>query len=91
MKHDYLPRKVSHRTLFSFANAWNEVLFAFIFLTSETLFTLPVGLQQLVFGNIYPRGQRMGASLLIAPRIVIMYTYAQRYIVEGLTAGSVKG
>jgi multiple sugar transport system permease protein len=78
-------------TLFSFTNAWNEFLFAFIFLTSENLFTLPVGLQQLVFGDIYPWGQLMGASLLMALPVVIMYTYAQKYMVEGLTAGSVKG
>ena len=55
------------------------------------MFTLPVGLQQLVFGDIYPWGQLMGASLLMALPVVIMYTYAQKYMVEGLTAGSVKG
>ncbi len=78
-------------TLFSFTNAWNEFMFAFVFLTSENLFTLPVGLQQLVFGDIYPWGQLMGASLLMAIPVVIIYTYAQKYMVEGLTAGSVKG
>jgi multiple sugar transport system permease protein len=78
-------------TLFAFTNAWNEFLFAFVFITSETLFTLPVGLQQLVFGDIYPWGQLMGASLLMAIPVVIMYIYAQKYMVEGLTAGSVKG
>jgi multiple sugar transport system permease protein len=78
-------------TLFAFTNAWNEFLFAFVFLTSEDLFTLPVGLQQLVFGDIYPWGQLMGASLLMAIPVVVMYIYAQKYMVEGLTAGSVKG
>jgi multiple sugar transport system permease protein len=77
--------------LFSFTNAWNEFLFAFVFITRETLFTLPVGLQQLVFGDIYPWGQLMAASLLMAIPVVIIYTLAQRYMVEGLTAGSVKG
>jgi multiple sugar transport system permease protein len=77
--------------LFSFTNAWNEFLFAFVFITKETLFTLPVGLQQLVFGDIYPWGQLMGASLLMAIPVVIIYTFAQKYMVEGLTAGSVKG
>jgi multiple sugar transport system permease protein len=77
--------------LFSFTNAWNEFLFAFVFITKERLFTLPVGLQQLVFGDIYPWGQLMGASLLMAIPVVIIYTFAQKYMVEGLTAGSVKG
>src|SRR5262245_53452114 len=78
-------------TLFAFAHAWNEFLFAFVFITSESLKTLPVGLQLLVFGDIYPWGQLMGASLLMAIPVVIVYIYAQRYLVEGLTAGSVKG
>jgi len=78
-------------TLFSFTNAWNEFLFAFVFITSESLKTLPVGLQLLVFGDIYPWGMMMGAALLMAIPVVVLYTYAQKYMVEGLTAGSVKG
>ena len=78
-------------TLFAFTNAWNEFLFAFVFITSDSLKTLPVGLQLLVFGDIYPWGQLMAASLLMAIPVVCVYIYAQRYLVEGLTAGSVKG
>jgi multiple sugar transport system permease protein len=78
-------------TLFAFTNAWNEFLYAFIFLTSETLITLPVGLQKLVFADIYPYGQLMAASLIMSIPVVIMYIFAQRFVVEGLTAGSVKG
>ncbi|NJM41359.1 MAG: carbohydrate ABC transporter permease [Anaerolineae bacterium] len=78
-------------TLFAFTNAWNEFLFAFIFLTSDNLITLPVGLQKLVFADIYPYGQLMAASLIMSIPVVLMYTFAQRFLVEGLTAGSVKG
>jgi multiple sugar transport system permease protein len=78
-------------TLFAFTNAWNEFLFAFVFITSEHLKTLPVGLQLLVFGDIYPWGQLMAASLLMAVPVVMIYIFAQRFLVEGLTAGSIKG
>jgi multiple sugar transport system permease protein len=78
-------------TLFAFTNAWNEFLFAFVFITSENLKTLPVGLQLLVFGDVYPWGQLMSASLLMAIPVMLIYIYAQRYLVEGLTLGSVKG
>jgi multiple sugar transport system permease protein len=78
-------------TLFAFTNAWNEFLFAFVFITSESLRTLPVGLQSLVVGDILPWGQLMAASLLMAIPVVILYIYAQRYLVEGLTVGGVKG
>jgi multiple sugar transport system permease protein len=78
-------------TLFAFTNAWNEFLFAFVFITSDSLKTLPVGLQLLVFGDIYPWGQMMAASLMMAIPVVVVYTYAQRFLVDGLTVGSVKG
>lgn len=77
-------------TLFAFTNAWNEFLFAFVFITSEHLKTLPVGLQLLVFGDVYPWGQLMAASLLMAIPVMLVYIYAQRYLVQGLTAGGVK-
>lgn len=77
--------------LIAFTNAWNEFLYAFIFLTSERLITLPVGLQKLVFADIYPYGQLMAASLIMSIPVVAVYIFAQRFLVEGLTAGSVKG
>ncbi len=77
--------------LIAFTNAWNEFLYAFIFLTSEQLITLPVGLQKLVFADIYPYGQLMAASLIMSIPVVAVYIFAQRFLVEGLTAGSVKG
>lgn len=78
-------------TLFAFTNAWNEFLFAFVFITSESLRTLPIGLQSLVVGDILPWGQLMAASLLMAIPVVIIYVFAQRFLTEGLTVGSVKG
>ncbi len=78
-------------TLFAFTNAWKEFLFAFVFITRETLMTLPVGLAQTIFGDIYPWGMLMAASLLISIPVVIFYMYGQRFMVAGLTAGSVKG
>ncbi|MHA6297058.1 ABC transporter permease [Devosia sp. CAU 1758] len=78
-------------TLFAFTNAWNEFLFAFVFITSESLRTLPIGLQSLVVGDILPWGKLMAASLLTAIPVAILYVYAQRFLSEGLTVGAVKG
>lgn len=77
--------------LFTFTNAWNEFLFAFVFISKEGLKTLPVGLQSMIFGDIYPYGQLMAASILLAVPVALLYSYAQRFLVEGLTAGGVKG
>jgi multiple sugar transport system permease protein len=78
-------------TLFSFTAAWKEFLFAFVFISSQNLMTLPVGLAQKIFGDIYPWGLLMAASLIISIPVVIFYMYGQRFMVAGLTAGSVKG
>ncbi len=78
-------------TLFAFTTAWNEFLFAFVFITSESLRTLPIGLQSLVVGDILPWGKLMAASLLTAIPVAVLYIYAQRYLTEGLTVGGVKG
>ena len=78
-------------TLFAFTNAWNEFLFAFVFITSESLRTLPIGLQSMVVGDILPWGELMAASLLTAVPVAVLYIYAQRFLAEGLTVGGVKG
>lgn len=78
-------------TLFAFTNAWNEFLFAFVFITSESLRTLPIGLQSMVVGDILPWGELMAASLLTAIPVALLYMYAQRFLVGGLTVGAVKG
>lgn len=78
-------------TLFAFTNAWNEFLFAFVFIISESLRTLPIGLQSLVVGDILPWGKLMAASLLTAIPVAALYIYAQRFLAEGLTVGGVKG
>ncbi len=78
-------------TLFAFTNAWKEFLYAFVFISSQKLMTLPVGLAQTIFGDIYPWGMLMAASLLISLPVVVFYMWGQRFMVAGLTAGSVKG
>jgi multiple sugar transport system permease protein len=77
--------------LFSFTQAWNEFLYAYTFLRTGDLITLPVGLSQLIVGDIQPWGLLMAASLLTAVPVAIVYMLGQRFMVAGLTAGSVKG
>jgi multiple sugar transport system permease protein len=77
--------------LFAVTQAWNEFLYAYMFLRSNEVFTLPVGLNQLIVGDVQPWGLLMAASLLTALPVVIIYMLGQRFMVAGLTAGSVKG
>jgi multiple sugar transport system permease protein len=77
--------------LFTLTNAWNEFLFAFVFITKDEYKTLPVGMQAMITGDVTPQGQLAAASLLVSIPVVIMYAFGQRFLTEGLTAGAVKG
>jgi multiple sugar transport system permease protein len=77
--------------LFSITAAWKEFLFAYVFLSKERLYTLSVGLAQMIIGDVLPWGELMAAALLMAVPVVIIYMLGQRFMVAGLTAGAVKG
>lgn len=76
---------------YCFMVAWNDYLFASIFLSSASNFTLPVGLNALFSTPDYIWGRMMAASLVTALPVVIMYALSERFIKSGLTAGGVKG
>lgn len=77
--------------LFTLTNAWNEFLLAFVFITSDGSKTLPLGMQSMIVGDIVPWGQLSAASILISVPVVLAYGFAQRFLVDGLAAGAVKG
>lgn len=77
--------------LFALTGAFNDFLFAFIFVRPEEYTTIAVGLSKMVIGDIFPFGRMMAASILMAIPVTAVYMFAQRFMVEGLTAGSVKG
>ena len=80
--------------VFSFLVGWNDVLFASV-LTSPDTRTLAVELQTFsaaqAGGSLPLYGQLMGASVVSALPVVILYMVFQRYLIGGLTAGGVKG
>jgi multiple sugar transport system permease protein len=77
--------------LLAITQAWNEFLYAYTFIRNPNLYTLSVGLAQLIVGDIQPWGQLMAASLLTALPVAVLYMLGQRFMVAGLAAGSVKG
>ena len=78
-------------SLFSITLAWKEFIFAYVFIHKERLFTLSVGLAQMIIGDVLPWGELMAAALLMAIPVIVIYTLGQRFMVAGLTAGAVKG
>jgi len=77
--------------LFALTGAFNDFLFAFIFVRPESLTTVAAGLGKMVIGDVFPFGRMAAASIMMAVPVTIVYMLAQRFMVEGLTAGSVKG
>ncbi len=77
--------------IFTFTAAWNELLFALIFITSESKRTVPLGLQYLITGDVLLWGPIMAGAVLAALPMMLLYFIAQRFMVQGMTAGSVKG
>ena len=80
--------------VFSFLTGWNDVLFASVLTSPETR-TVAVQLQAFSSaqegGTLPLYGQLMGAAIVSALPVVVLYMVFQRYLVGGLTAGGVKG
>ncbi|WP_129691379.1 carbohydrate ABC transporter permease [Gottfriedia acidiceleris] len=77
--------------VYAFMIAWNDYLFASIFLSSSENFTLPIGLNTLFSTPDYVWGRMMAASLVTALPVVIMYALSEHFIKGNLTEGGVKG
>ena len=77
--------------LYVFMIAWNEFLFALLFLLERReAWTLPLGVSQLDSQEV-PKTVLMAGSVLITLPVVLLFTLFERYITSGLTAGGVKG
>ena len=82
---------VAITALFSFITAWNEFLLALVFNTSNDAYTLPVGLASMIPATGQQWGDFAAASIIVSVPVVIMFVFFQRALIQGLSAGSVKG
>lgn len=79
--------------ILTFIAAWNEFIFALTFITRETMKTIPVATAQLSGSSAFeiPYGPIAAATILGTLPLVVLVLAFQRKIVQGLTAGAVKG
>jgi multiple sugar transport system permease protein len=75
--------------IYAFMTSWSEMLFASV-LTDDSTRTLAVGLQGYATQNNVYWNQIMAASLTVSVPIVVGFLLLQRFLVAGMTAGSVK-
>jgi len=78
--------------LFVFMIAWNEFLFALLFLVEErSRWTVSLGLSQLAGSIEIPTTVLMAGSVIVTLPIIIIFFASERLLTEGLTAGAEKG
>jgi multiple sugar transport system permease protein len=77
--------------LFGVTQAWSEFLFAYVMIHSESRMTIPVGLAQMIIGDVLPWGELCAAALIMAVPVLLLYSLGQKFMVAGLTAGAIKG
>jgi multiple sugar transport system permease protein len=76
--------------IYVFMIAWNEYFYALLFLVQDrALWTAPLGISQLSDFNV-PVTVLLAGSIAITVPVVVLFFFAQRYLVDGLTSGAEK-
>lgn len=77
--------------LFNFMNAWQEFQVAYRIVTADTMWTWPLGIKAMQGQFQTQWGMYAAASVLIMFPVVLLFLYSAKWLVSGLTLGSVKG
>ncbi len=78
-------------SIYTFMIAWNEFLYALVFLNDHSMFTMPIKINT-IFNDPSPRPHVvMAASTIMTIPVVTLFLALERFLEEGLTAGGVKG
>ncbi|WP_377272368.1 carbohydrate ABC transporter permease [Peterkaempfera sp. SMS 1(5)a] len=76
---------------FAFVHSWNNFLFALMFLNSQDKYTVPVGLSYTLGEYSTDFGALAAGGVIAAVPVVIVFAFIQRWLVQGFSAGAVKG
>jgi len=77
--------------IFSFTLCWSEYIYALVLINDKFERTITVALSSMLVADIIPWGSLSAGAVICALPIMIVYVFASKYIVTGLTMGSVKG
>ena len=77
--------------ILNFVASWNEFLIAFTLTTSSAAQTVPVGIMLIQGEYEFPWGEMSAASVSITVPLIVMILILQRRVIQGLTAGAIKG
>jgi multiple sugar transport system permease protein len=77
--------------IWTFLSTWNDFMWPLIVLSDDSMFTLPVALANLSGERVQDMELMMAGSVLTVLPVLLVFMFLQRYYVEGITMGSVKG
>lgn len=77
--------------IFAFVQCWNELFLAVMFIDKEEAKTIPVAMNSFITKFDIDWGSMSAATVLSVIPTLLLFAFAQKYIVEGMTQGSIKG
>lgn len=77
--------------IWTFLATWNDFMWPLIVLSDSSMYTLPVALANLVGEHVQDTELMMAGSVLTVLPVLLVFLFLQRYYIEGVTVGSVKG
>ena len=77
--------------VFTFMGTWNDFMWPLVVLTDSRLHTLPVALANLSGEHVQDTELMMAGALLTVLPVIVLYALLQRYYIEGIMVGSIKG
>ena len=75
----------------TFLSSWNTFFWPFLVTSHDNMFTIQVGLKQFKFANTTMFGPMMAGATISAVPMFILFFSLQKYFLEGVTVGAVKG
>ena len=82
---------VAATAIFAFVSSWSELLFALTFTTQTEMRTLSAGLLYMVGQYEIQWGQLSAGVIISTVPVAVLFTFLQRHLIRGLTAGALKG
>lgn len=82
---------IATMVLFSFVWVWNDYMGPYLYITDINKQMLSVGIKLLAAGQVQDYGAQMAGATVVLVPILVLFVFCQRYFVEGISAGAVKG
>lgn len=77
--------------IFAFLNSWNDFIGPLIFLSSDKLYTLSIGIQQIMSANDPRWTLIMAVGVMMTMPVLLIFFFMQKYFIAGISFGAVKG